>query len=439
MFITKKSLPRRTVLKGAGATVALPFLEAMVPAFTATAQTAANPKRRFGAIYVPHGVILDQWTPATVGTGFEFQPIMKPLEPFRDQLLVVNNLTRAGTNADHAVAAGGWLSAADPKITEAEDVRLSTTLDQILAKHIGGDSPFPSLEIATEDFTGYVGGCSPGYSCAYLNTLSWTSPTTPVPMEINPRVVFERLFGRAGTSAQRRLRMQNDRSILDSLAEDVNDLTRGLGAQDQTRFSEYLEFVREIERRIQRTETQNRTTVAALDAPIGIPDAYGDHVALLFDLLVVAYAGDMTRVFTFMMARELSNKTYPEIGVTTAHHTISHHREKPVAKAHHAALNTYHVQLLAAFLDKMRKTQDGDGSLLDHSLICYGSGMGNGDVHGGDRLPFVAIGGGLPGGPRHVQLQEKTPVGNIWRGVADLFNCPLDRYGESNGKVTLLG
>ena len=436
MIITKRSLPRRTFLRGAGATVALPLLDAMVPALTAIADTPAKPVRRFGAVYVPMGALKAHWLPRSAGSDFEFNTILKPLEPLRRWVTVVSNLDRP-LQGTHAVSSGTWLTGSVPKRTEAEDFRAGISLDQIVAAEIGQDSVWPSLEIGTENQFGYVGACDPGYSCAYMNTISWKGPTTPLPMEINPRVTFERLFGRAGTSAQRRVRMQNDRSILDSLADDVNDLKRDLGTQDRTRFSEYLEYVREIERRIQRTETQNSTTVAALDAPVGIPDSYGEHVALLFDLLVVAYAGDLTRVFTFMMARELSNKTYPEIGVTTAHHTISHHREKPVAKAHHAALNTYHVQLLAAFLDKMRKTQDGDGSLLDHSLICYGSGMGNGDVHGGDRLPFVAIGGGLEAGPRHLQLPAKTPVGNIWRGVADRFNCPIDRYGESTGKVTL--
>jgi hypothetical protein len=430
------SLPRRTFLRGAGATVALPLLEAMVPALTAMAKTAAAPPVRFGAVYVPHGVILDQWDPVTVGTGFEFTPILKPLESFKDSMVVVTNLARGGGN-NHAVACSAWLSGTVAKPTEAEDVHLGTTIDQVVAKQIGQGTPFPSLELATEDFTGFVGGCSTGYSCAYMNTISWASPTTPLPMEINPRVVFERLFGRAGTAAQRRARMRRDKSILDSITADVDRLQDWLGARDRVRLNEYLDNVREIERRIQRMEAQKNTQVASFDAPVGIPEAYDEHASLMFDLAAVAYQTDLTRVFSFMMARDLSTKTYPQLGVTQGHHDVSHHGGNPDEIKAHAKINTYHVQLFAKFLEQLRSAPDGDGSLLDHSLIFYGSGMGNGNIHAPDRLPLAVLGGCLGQGHRHIQTAERTPVGNLWLSAANKFDIPLERFGDSTGTVDL--
>jgi hypothetical protein len=438
MFISKMSLPRRTFLRGMGATVALPFLEAMVPAFTATAKTAANPPLRFGAIYIPHGAIMERYRPAATGRGFEFSPILKPLEPLREHIVVVSNLDRPGNDDSHATASAAWLSGAIAKKTEGQDFQLGTTVDQVIAKRIGQDTPFPSIEVATEDFTGYVGGCSPGYACAYMNTISWSSPTAPVPMEINPRVVYERLFGRPGTSAQRVERRREDASVLDSIKEDLGDLERGLGSRDRTRLGEYLDNIREIERRIERTEAHNSSDVTVPDAPIGVPQAYAEHVGLLFDLMSVAYQADLTRVFTFMMAREASMKTYPEIGITEPHHTISHHREKPDVKMAHASLNTYHMSLFAKFVEKLRATPDGDGSLLDHALIVYGSGMSNANVHGPYPLPLVAVGGGAGQGHRHVVVPEHTPLGNLWVTVADIFGCHENTFGESSGGIDLV-
>jgi hypothetical protein len=435
MFITKMSLPRRRFLKGVGVSVALPFLEAMVPALTATAKTAANPRLRLGAVYVPHGAIMDQWTPPA-GPGLTFTPILKPLEPLRDHVSVISNLFRAGEN-DHAVSVAAWLSSAVPKRTEAEDVRLGVTLDQIVAKAIGQETPFPSLELATEDFTGYVGGCSPGYSCAYMNTLAWASPTTPLPMEINPRVVFERLFGRAGTAAQRLARMEKNRSVLDSIREDARELQNGLGSADRARLNGYLDDIREIERRIQQTEAKNKTHMTELDAPLGVPDVYGDHARLMFDLATVAYQADLTRVFTFMMAREASFKTYPEVEITIPHHPLSHHGNNPTLVATHAKLNTYHMDLFAKFATKLAATPDGDGSLLDHSLILYGSGMSNGNAHSAGPLPLVAVGGGMGKGDRHIQTAPKTPLGNMWVSVAEKFGVEVASIGGSNGKVDL--
>ena len=440
MFIHKLSLSRRTFLRGIGVTVALPLLDAMVPASTALAATPATPRRRFGAVYIPNGAVMPQWIPKTPGADFEFMPIMKPLEPFRDSLVVVSNLCRAGGDVpgDHAVSSAGWMSGAVAKRTEAEDVRVGPTVDQIIAKEIGQDTPFPSLEVATEDFTGYVGGCVPGYSCAYMNTISWTSATTPQPMEINPRVVFERMFGRAGTPEQRRERLQDDRSILDSISAEAGRLQASLGKEDRARVGEYLDNVREIERRIQRTEARNGTAVTSIDAPLGVPESYEAHVGLLFDLLAVAYQADLTRVATFMLARELSNRTYTNLDLSEPHHAISHHGNDPAKVAAHIKINTYHVSLFAKFLEKLKSTPDGDGTLLDHSIMFYGGGMGEGNGHSPYPMSVIAVGGtGAFKGNRHIVASERTPLANYWLSVANRFGCPLESLGESNGRIDL--
>ena len=442
MFLTKKSMHRRTMLRGLGAAVALPLFDAMLPAFVPLAKADAKPRMRFGAVYTPNGAIMQQFTPKTVGAGFEFTPILKPLEPFRDSLIVVTNLTRSHPGSqfgDHAVSAAGFLTGVWPKRTEAEDVLANTTIDQVVAQQIGQDTPLPSLEVATEDFTGYVGGCSPGFSCAYLNTISWSTPSTPLPMEINPRAVFERLFGAAGTTAERQARIQRERSILDSVVDEANSLQRGLGSRDRVRLGDYLDNLREIERRIQRQEARGATEVNAPDAPIGVPDSFDEHVALLFDLLAVAYQADVTRVFTFMMSRELSQRTYPQIGVTEQHHSVSHHLNKPEKIAQVVKINTYYASMYAKFLEKLRSTPDGDGSLLDHSLIIYGAGMADSNMHATDPLPVVAIGGGVGTGHRHIQVPTRTPVGDFWLNVAEKFGKPMERFGDSTGKTDVLG
>ena len=441
MFLTRKALSRRTMLRGVGAAVSLPLLDAMLPAFVPLAKADAKPKMRFGAVYIPNGAIMQEFTPKTAGAGFEFTPILKPLEPFRDSLIVVTNLTRSHPGSqfgDHAVSAAGFLTGVWPKRTEAEDVLANTTIDQVVARQIGQDTPLPSLEVATEDFTGYVGGCSPGFSCAYLNTISWSTPSTPLPMEINPRAVFERLFGAAGTAADRRERIQTERSILDSVVEEASGIGHGLGVRDRTRLTDYLDNLREIERRIQRQEARGAVTVDTPDAPIGVPDSFDEHVALLFDLLAVAWQSDTTRVFTFMMSRELSQRTYPQIGVTEQHHSVSHHQNKPEKMAQVVKINTYYVGMYAKFLEKLRSTPDGDGSLLDHSLIVYGAGMADSNAHATDPLPLIAIGGGVGTGHRHIELPTRTPVGNFWSNVADKFGKPMDRFGDSTGKTDVL-
>ncbi len=323
MFVARKSLPRRTFLRGAGVTIALPLIDAMVPAFTPLAKAAANPRLRFGVVYIPNGVIVDQFFPKTVGSGFEFLPIVKSLETFKDSLIMVSNLTRSHPGSqvgDHAVSAAGFLTGVWPKRTEAEFFLTNTKLVQFVAQQIGQDTPLPSLEVATEDFTGYVGGCSPGFSCAYLNTISWSTPSTPLPMEINPRSVFERMFGEPGTAAQRLARTRKERSILDSITEEASDLQRGLGTRDRARVGDFLYNIREIERRIQQTEAHNSAEARRLwTRRFGVPESFEEHVALMYDLLAAAYQADVTRVFTFMLSRELSQRTYPQLGVTEQH------------------------------------------------------------------------------------------------------------------------
>ena len=437
-WLTKKRISRRHALRGMGAAVALPLLDAMVPAATVLAQTAASPRRRFGAVFIPNGAIMEQWTPAGTGAGFTFSPTLKALEPFRQSLAVVTNLTRANpgvVEGDHAISAAGWLSGVSPKRTEAEDVQNGTTVDQIVAGAIGQQTPFPSLELATTDFTGYVGACTSGFSCAYTNTISWSTPSTPLPMEINPRVVFERMFGRPGTDAQRAARRVRDRSILDLVKEQAAELQAGLGPADRARLGDYLDNVREIERRIQRTEAYNAARVRSMDLPIGIPDSFEEHLSLMYELLTVAYQADLTRVFTFMTDRELSQRTYPAIGVAEQHHTVSHHGNDPANIAKVATINAYHVAQFARFLERLHGTPDGDGSLLDHSLIVYGGGMGNPNQHASDPLPLVAVGGGLGRGNRHLQLAPRTPIGNMWLSVAQHFGVERPSFGDSTGTI----
>jgi hypothetical protein len=439
MFITKKTISRRAWLRGAGAAVALPFLESMIPALTPITRAAVNPKTRFGIVYFPNGAIMQQFTPATTGAGFEFTPILKPLEPFKDSLMVVTGFTRshAGSQVgDHAVSAAGFLTGVWPKRTEAEDVLANTTIDQIVASQIGQDTPLPSLEFATEDFTGYVGGCSPGFSCAYMNTISWHTPTTPLPMETDPRAAFERIFGESIDANERLARIQQQRSILDSISEEAGDLQRSLGPRDRARVSDYLENIREIERRIQQIEIRNRKDIVALDKPVGVPDGFEEHVGLMFDLLVAAYQADVTRVFTFMMSRELSQRIYPQIGVTEQHHSVSHHQNQAAKMAQVVKINTYYIGMFGKFLEKLRAIEDGDGSILDHSLLFYGAGMGDSNSHASDPLPIVAVGGGVGKGHRHVQVPTRTPVGSLWLAVADQFGKSMDRFGDATEMAT---
>ena len=424
-----------------GAALALPLLDAMVPALTPTVKTAAAPRKRLGCVYIPHGAIMDRWTPTAAGSNFEFTPILKPLEPFRGSLNIVTNLTRPEQDVDtnHAGAPASWLAGVPPKRTAGPDYSLGITLDQIVARKIGQETTFPSIELATEDFTGLVGDCAPGFSCAYMNTLSWQSETSPLPMEINPRIVFERLFGGGGTREDRLARMKTDRSLLDFVVDDLRDVQAGIGPKDRVRLDQYLNHVREIERRIQRAEQQAESLLTVPNAPVGVPESFEEHVTLLFDLLAIAFQADLTRVFTFMLGRELSQRTYPDIGVTEPHHSISHHGNRPPAIDAHATVNTYHVTLFAKFIERLRSIPDGEGSLLDQSLILYGSGMGNGNVHSPDLLPTLVVGraaGSVEGG-RHIVGGALTPNADLLISMAEKLDVGLERFGGNKGRIPL--
>jgi hypothetical protein len=439
MFVFKKSLPRRTFLRGVGTTMALPLLEAMVPAFTALANTPARPPLRFGAVYIPNGATLPHWLPE--GPELELKPILKPLEPFREQVNVFTNLSRAGGRSvtDHAVSSAGWLSGAVAKQTEAEDVSVGITIDQVLARDVGQDTQFPSLEMATEDFTGYIGGCVPGYACSYMNTISWASETASLPMEINPRTAFERMFGRAGSRAERLARMREDRSILDSVREEAEELQRRVGVQDRARLTDYLDHVREIERRIERAEAQNMQQVTAIDAPLGVPESFEEHAMLMFDLLAVAYQADITRVFTFMMSREASQRTFPALDIRQPYHDVSHHANQAENMEQHAKINTYYASLFARFVERLGTIAEGDGTLLDHSLVFYGCGMSDGQAHSPYPMMLASVGtaGGRVKGNRIVTPPEWTPIANLWLGVANMYGSPIESFGESTGRVEL--
>ena len=452
MIITKKCLPRRTFLRGVGATLALPLLDSMVPALSATARTAANPVRRLGFIYFPHGSVSwapeghNTWTPPGAGGSLELSPILQRLEPVKSRTLVLSNMEHRnaqgnGTdgNAEHTRSNASWLSAARPKMTEGADVRLATTVDQIAAQKLCRDTRLPSLELTLEN-SFLVGNCDNGYNCVYVNTLSWSSPTTPLPMENNPRMVFERLFGDGGTVEERRAEMRRDRSILDSVTEDMARLVNSLGASDRVRVDQYVDAVREVERRIQRAEAQaGESTLALPDRPVGIPETYDEHARLLLDLLLLTYQADITRVFSLQLGREQSARTFPWIGVNEGHHAVSHHQDDPRKIASIAAINTYHVELLSYFVEKLAATPDGDGSLLDHSMVLHGSGMSNGNLHNHKNLPLVLVGGGagrLRGG-RHIKFAELTPMANLLLGLLNKAGVPAESFGDSSGRVDL--
>jgi Protein of unknown function (DUF1552) len=438
MFVTKRSVSRRTVLKGVGATLALPFLDAMVPAATALAKTAAQPSLRFGAVFVPMGERPSHWTPAATGAGFEFSPILKPLESFRESLVLVSNLDRP-PGGTHAVSTSTWLTGSAPKRTEAEDFYAGTSLDQLIAGVTGKDTVFPSLEIATEDQAGYIGACDVGYSCAYMSTIAWKGPTTPLPMEINPRVIFERMFGRPGTPEDRLARMRADQSILDSVRQDVASLQRGLGARDRGRLNDYLEHVREIESRIHRAERQVSEEIRVPDAPVGVPTSFEEHVGVLFELMAVAYEADLTRVFTFMMNREASQIVFPNLDINEPWHHISHHGNEPEKLAALVKINTWQIELFGRFLDRLRSTPDGDGSLLDHSLIVWGSGMSDSNAHSALDVPLLLAGkaSGRMKGDRHIAAPKQTQLANAMLDLGQKFGAEIDQFGVSTGRLEL--
>jgi hypothetical protein len=446
MFITKIALPRRTFLRGMGVTVALPLLDAMVPALSAMAKTAASPVRRLGFVYTPNGATMSAWTPGGDGPGLDaLSPTLSPLAPFKDQLVVPTGLSQKQAeafgdgNGEHSRGQTVWLSGVHPKRTEGADVEAGITVDQIAAQAIGKDTPLLSIEMALEQ-NYLVGNCDNGYSCVYWNTISWRTPTTPLPMEVNPRVVFERMFGDGGTPAQRLGQMREDRSILDSVREAVVSLQNRLGAGDRTKVSEYLDSMREIERRIQVAEKQSGESVIQLpDRPVGAPESYDEHAKLMFDLAAIGFQADIMRVFTLLLGREQTNRPYPFIGVPEAHHSVSHHQNDPAKLAKCAKINTYHIELLAQFAEKLRATPDGDGNLLDHSMILQGSGLSNSDQHSHIDLPLVLIGGGagqLKGG-RHLRFAKDTPMNNLHMALLEKVGVNMEKFGDSTGGVEL--
>jgi len=442
MIVTKKALPRRTFLRGMGATLALPLLDCMSPAMTALAATPANPVRRLGFFYMPMGATIGQWTPPELGNITELSPSLQSLKPFLNQLTVISNLElkNAYSPGNHATANSAFLSAAKAKMTEGTDYQLGTTVDQIAAQHIGGDTPLPSLELCMDLLT-TVGDCDNGFACAYQNNLSWSSPTTPLPAEAHPRVVFERLFGDGGTAAERRAELQKNASILDWMTADIARLSGKLGPGDRGKVSTYLDTVREVERRIQKAEAQTADSpLPPLDRPVGVPASYADHGKLMFDLQVLALQADITRVITFQLARETSNRTYPEIGVADAHHALTHHGGNPEKMAKVAKINAYHVSLFAYFLEKLKATADGDGTLLDHSMLLYGSGMGNPDVHDHVNLPIVVAGGaaGRVKGARHIRYNEPVPLANLHLTLLEKVGVHQEAFADSSGTVSEL-
>ena len=438
MIITKKALPRRTFLRGMGATVALPLLDAMVPSMTALARTPAAPVRRLGFVYMPMGCDLPRWTPPGEGRLTELSPSLQSLAPVVDQLTVITNLElKNAYPGTHATSNAAFLSAAKAKWTESTDYYLGTTVDQIAAKQIGNQTLLPSLELSM-DLLQTVGQCDNGYACVYQNNLSWSSPTTPLPAEAHPRIVFERLFGEGGSAADRRAALQRRASLLDWVREDITRLQNRLGPEDRTRVGQYLETVREVERRIQKAEAETADNqLPDLDRPVGVPAAYADHARLMFDLQVLALQGDVTRVITFQLARETSNRTYTEIGVSDPHHPLTHHGGDPEKIARMAKINAFHVSLFGYFLEKLKSTPEGNGSLLDHALYLYGSGMGNPNVHDHVNLPILVAGGGASGlkGARHIKYAEPTPLANLHLTLLERVGVRMDGFADSKGKV----
>ncbi len=439
MTIMKRALPRRTILRGLGATVALPLLDAMVPAASALAQTAARPVHRFQAIYAPNGMAMPYWTPAAEGTGFELTPILAPLAPFRDQLLVLSGLRSSWTYV-HAGASASFLTGTARGGQNETDVLASTSIDQLLARELGKDTQLASLEVSM-DKAANAGQCTAGLSCAYTQTISWRSPTIPLPMENNPRAVFERLFGDSGSAAPaaRRARRQQKQSILDSVNDKLRHLKLAVGAPDRAKIDEYTEAVRDVERRIQKAEEQNDVDPAFVEQPQGPPRVFEDHVQLMFDLQFLALQTDLTRVVTFMLGREQSTRSFPQIGVPNAHHPLSHHQDDPERVALMSKINTYHVELVSGYLARLRATSDGDGSLLDHMTILYGAGISNSTRHSGRNLPLLLIGGGagrLKGG-RHLRYAGDTTNANLLLTLLDKLDMPLDRLGNSTGKLDI--
>ena len=438
MILTQKALPRRTFLRTVGATMALPMLDAMVPAATAASKTPLGQAKRLGFVFMPMGCDESRWTPGSEGDLSQLSPILQSLEPVKDQLSVLTNMELANAYpGSHATSNSSFLSAAKARHTEGNDYYLGTTVDQVAAKQLGLHTQLPSLELSM-DLMQTVGQCDNGYACVYQNNLSWSTPTTPLPAEAHPRMVFESLFGDGGSAKERQAALKERASLLDAFRQDVARLKRDLGAADRARMDDYLETIREVERRIQQAEASvGDHPLPDLDRPIGVPAAYADHARLMFDLQCLAYQGDVTRVITFQLARETSNRTYPEIGVPDPHHPLSHHGNDPDKIARMAKINQFHVSLFSEYVQKLKATPDGDGSLLDSTLLLYGSGIGNPNIHDHTNLPTLVAGGAATGmrGNRHIRYHQPTPLANLHLSLLDRVGVRLDAFADSDGKL----
>ena len=438
-FLTAKSLPRRTVLRGLGATVALPFLDAMVPALSLRGRAAAAPAHRFQTFYVPNGMAMEYWTPKGEGSAFELSPVLEPLAPFRNQLLVLSGI-RASWNYIHAGASGSFLTGTTRGGRNEVEIFADVSMDQLLAKHFAAETQVASLEVAM-DAPNNAGACTGNLSCVYTHTLCWRSATQPLPMEYNPRALFEKLFGDAGSTqaAARQARLRQQKSILDSVTDKLARLRKELGPNDQNKVNEYTESVRDVERRIQRAEEQGELELPTLEQPQGVPPAFEDHLALMLDLQLLALQSDLTRVISFMIGKEQSARPYPQIGVPEAHHPLSHHGNVPELIAYMSKINRYHAELFSKYVAKLRATPDGDGSLLDHMTLLYGAGISNSNQHSGENLPLLLVGGGagrLKGG-RHVKYTDRPPMANLLVTLMDKLDVPVERLGGSTGRLSI--
>jgi len=435
-FITRKYISRRTVLRGAGAAIALPLLDAMIPASTVLAQTAAKPTVKLAFLYFPHGAIMEHWTPEKQGRDFELTPILEPLKPFQKQLTIVSGLGNrpAESQAVHAIVPATWLSCVHPK--QGQDPNMAPTADQIAAKAIGQDTPLPSIEISTEDHGG-GGSCDRDYGCNYSGTISYRTATTPLPMEYNPRNLFQRLFGRGDSPQERKELVQEYSSVLDMVSEDAASMNRKLGARDKAMLSDYMETVRELERRVQKTQAHDLSKLKLPDVPVGVPEKADEELNLMLDMAALAYQGGLTRIINYMFAAEVSGRTYNWIGVPDAFHAVSHHGNDPATKAKLVKIQNYPTKVLAKWLTKLKDMPDGEGSMLDHSIILYGSNMSNSDRHNQFPLPTALIGGGcgrIKGG-QHLVYPDHTPVANVLLTMLDRAGVPLEKIGDSTGQM----
>src|SRR5262245_13655216 len=438
-FITSKSLPRRTILKGLGASLSLPFLEAMLPAFSGRVRAAGAKQHRFLTFYVPNGMAMQYWAPKGEGSNFELNTVMEPLAPFKKQMLVLTGL-KANWNYIHAGASGSFLTGTTRGGRNEVEIIADVSVDQLLARHFANDTQLGSLELSL-DGPANAGACTGILSCAYTHTISWKSPTQPLPMEHNPRAVFEKLFGDTGSTDRkaRETRLQQHKSILDSVNDKLSGLKRELGPQDQVKLGEYTEAVRDVERRIQKAEQQSDIDLPSMEQPQGIPPVFEDHLALMFDLQMLAFQSDLTRVISFMISKEQSARPYPQVGVPEAHHPLSHHGNVPDLISHMSKINRYDVELFSKYLTKLNATPDGDGSLLDHMTILYGSGISNSTMHSGDNLPVMVVGGGagsLKGG-KHLVYKDKPTMANLLVTLMDKMGMPVDHVGGSTGALAI--